>query len=128
MRVGPSTAISDLPGPDFQTRAACASGIGDERPVTLVQGTTPGGTLVSLYFDAQTNLLLRMVRFGRTPIGRVPTQMDFGDYRDVNGVKFPFKVTFAWLDGRDAIQLSKIETNVTIPDSKFNTPETVVAK
>ena len=67
-----------------------------------------------------------MVRYGRTPIGRVPTQMDFGDYRDVNGVKFPFKVTFAWLDGRDAIQLSKIETNVAIPDSKFQTPETVV--
>jgi hypothetical protein len=128
MRVGPPTAISDLPGPDSQTRDAGASGIGDERSVTLVQGTTPGGTLVSLYFDAQTNLLLRMVRYGRTPIGRVPTQMDFGDYRDVNGIKFPFKVTFAWLDGRDAIQLSKIETNVTIPDSKFNTPETVVAK
>ena len=126
MRVGPPTAISDLPGPDSQTRDAGASGIGDERPVTLVQGTTPGGTLVSLYFDAQSNLLLRMVRYGRTPIGRVPTQMDFGDYRDVNGVKFPFKVTFAWLDGRDAIQLNKIETNVTIPDSKFDTPETVV--
>jgi len=126
MRVGPPTAISDLPGPDSQTRDAGASGIGDERPVTLVQGTTPGGTLVSLYFDAQSNLLLRMVRYGRTPIGRVPTQMDFGDYRDVNGVKFPFKVTFAWLDGRDAIQLSKIETNVAIPDSKFETPETVV--
>jgi hypothetical protein len=128
MRVGPPTAISDLPGPDAQTRDAGASGIGDERPVTLVQGTTPGGTLVSLYFDAQSNLLLRMVRYGRTPIGRVPTQMDFGDYRDVNGVKFPFKVTFAWLDGRDAIQLNKIETNVTIPDSKFDTPETVVAR
>jgi hypothetical protein len=126
LRVGPPTAISDLPGPESQTKDAGASGIGQDRTVTVVQGTTPGGTLVSLYFDVESNLLLRMVRYGRTPIGRVPTQMDFGDYRDVNGVKFPFRVTFAWLDGRDAIQLSKIETNVTIPDSKFDTPETVV--
>jgi outer membrane lipoprotein-sorting protein len=126
LRVGPPTAISDLPGPESQTKDAGASGIGQDRTVTVVQGTTPGGTLVSLYFDVESNLLLRMVRYGRTPIGRVPTQMDFGDYRDVNGVKFPFRVTFAWLDGRDAIQLSKIETNVTIPDSKFDTPETVI--
>jgi hypothetical protein len=126
LRVGPPTAISDLPGPESQTKDASASGIGQDRTVTVVQGTTPGGTLVSLYFDVESNLLLRMVRYGRTPIGRVPTQMDFGDYRDVNGVKFPFRVTFAWLDGRDAIQLSKIETNVTIPESKFDTPETVV--
>jgi outer membrane lipoprotein-sorting protein len=126
LRVGPPTAISDLPGPESQTKDAGASGIGQDRTVTVVQGTTPGGTLVSLYFDVESNLLLRMVRYGRTPIGRVPTQMDFGDYRDVNGVKFPFRVTFAWLDGRDAIQLSKIETNVTIPDLKFDTPETVI--
>jgi hypothetical protein len=43
----------------------------------------------------------------------------------LTGVRnFPFSA----LDGRDAIQLSKIETNVMIPDSKFNTPETVAAK
>ena len=37
----------------------------------------------------------------------------------------PFRLTFAWLDGRDAIQLDKIQTNVAIPDSRFNTPESL---
>ena len=125
LRIGPPTAISDLPGPSSQTKDE-HDGIGQEREVSVVQGTAPGGTLASLYFDKSSGLLLRMVRYGKTPIGRVPTQTDFADYRDVNGIKFPFRITFAWLDGRDAIQLNEIKTNVTIPDSKFNTPESVV--
>jgi outer membrane lipoprotein-sorting protein len=121
-------AISDLPGPSSQTDAEKTSGIGQDRPVNVVQGTGPGGTIATMYFDAETNLLLRVVRYTATPIGRVPTQMDLTDYRDVGGVKLPFRLTFAWLDGRDAIQLNKIETNVTIPDSRFNTPESLTGK
>ncbi|HLG96144.1 MAG TPA: hypothetical protein VKX49_07520 [Bryobacteraceae bacterium] len=49
--------------------------------------------------------------------------MDFSDYRDVGGIKFPFSLTFAWMAGRDAIQLNNIQINAAIPDSNFNTPE-----
>jgi len=122
-RVSIPTSISDLPGPSSQTASEKKVGIGQDVGVNVVQGTGPGGTLTTLYFDQKTGLLLRMKRYGRTPIGRVPTQMDFSDYRDVGGIKFPFSLTFAWLDGRDAIQLSDIKLNVAIPDSKFNTPE-----
>jgi len=110
-------SIGDLPGPSSQTATEKNVGIGQEVGVNVVQGTGPGGTLTTLYFDQKTGLLLRMKRYGRTPIGRVPTQMDFSDYRDVDGIKFPFSLTFAWLDGRDAIQLSDIKLNVAIPDS-----------
>jgi photosynthetic reaction center cytochrome c subunit len=122
-RVSVPISISDLPGPSSQTATEKNIGIGQDVGVNVVQGTGPGGTLTTLYFDQKTGLLLRMKRYGRTPIGRVPTQMDFSDYRDVGGIKFPFSLTFAWLDGRDAIQLSDIKLNVAIPDSKFNTPE-----
>jgi len=123
-RVSLPTTISDLPGPSSQTaEEKQIVGIGEDRIVNVVQGTGPAGTLVNFYFDAKSGLLLRMKRYGRTPIGRVLTQMDFADYRDVDGIKFPFSLTFAWMDGRDAIQLNDIKTNVPIPDSKFNTPE-----
>jgi outer membrane lipoprotein-sorting protein len=122
-RVSLPTTISDLPGPSIQTAQEKNVGIGQDRRVNLVQGTGPGNTLVTLYFDQQTGLLLRMKRYGQTPIGRVPTQTDFSDYRDVGGIKFPFSLTFAWLDGRDAIQLRDIQINASIPDSKFDTPE-----
>jgi hypothetical protein len=51
-------------------------------------------------------LLLRMVRYAKSPIGRVPTLIDYADYRDVGGVKMPIRITFAWLNGRDAIRLN----------------------
>ena len=66
--------------------------------------------------------MLRMVRYGGSPIGRVPTQIDFADYREVNGVKLPFRMTFAWLDGRDAIQLNEVRTNVSIDPARFGRP------
>ena len=85
----------------------------------VVQGTGPRGMLATMYFDQKSGLLVRLVRYGKTQIGRVPTQIDYSDYRDVNGIKMPFHMTFAWLDGRDAIQLNDIQTNVPIEDEKF---------
>ena len=90
--------------------------------VDVVQGTGPRGVLATLYFDKQSGLLVRMVRYGRSPVGRVPVQSDYADYRDVGGVKFPFKYTFSWLDGRDAFQLTEVKTNVPIDAAKFGKP------
>jgi hypothetical protein len=126
LKVSLPQAISDLPGPSSQTDAAKGDGIGQDKDVNVVQGTGPGNTLVTMYFDIQSGLLLRVVRYTATPIGRVPTVTDLADYRDVgNGLKLPHRLTFAWLDGRDAIQLDKFVINPTIPDSKFNTPESL---
>ena len=90
--------------------------------VDVVQGTGPRGVLATLYFDKQSGLLVRMVRYGRSPVGRVPVQSDYSDYRDVGGVKFPFKYTFSWLDGRDAFQLTEVKTNVPIDPAMFGKP------
>jgi hypothetical protein len=90
--------------------------------VDVVQGTGPRGVLATLYFDKQSGLLVRMVRYGRSPVGRVPVQYDYADYRDVGGVKFPFKYTFSWLDGKDAFQLTEVKTNVPIDAAKFGKP------
>jgi hypothetical protein len=91
----------------------------NDRAVQVVQGDGPRGLFATLYFDKESGLLVRTLRYGRSPIGRIPTQMDYSDYRDVGGIKFPFKWVFAWLDGRDAFQLSDIQTNVPIDGGRF---------
>ena len=96
--------------------------LGQDRLVNVVQGTGPRGILATLYFDQESGLLLRVVRYGTSPIGRVPTQVDYADYRDVDGIKMPFRMVFAWMDGRDAIQLSEVRTNVPIDAAKFERP------
>ena len=95
-----------------------------DREVWAVQGDGPRGTFATFYFDKENGMLLRMLRYGPSPIGRIPTQVDYSDYRDVGGIKFPFKWSFAWLDGRDTITLSEIRTNVPIDDARFGKPST----
>jgi hypothetical protein len=119
---GPPTTITDLPAPSSQASLQQDVTLGQSHIVDVVQGTGPRGLIVTLYFDQKTGLLLRELRFGPSPIGRVPTQIDFADYRDVNGIKLPFRITYAWLGGRDSIVLREITTNVAIDEAKFGKP------
>jgi hypothetical protein len=88
----------------------------------IVQGSGPRGLLATLYFDSDTGLLRRMVRYGPSPVGRVPTQIDYTDYRDVGGIKFPFEYQFSWLDGRYTAKIKDIRTNVQIDAARFGRP------
>ena len=60
-----------------------------------------------------------MVRYGSSPIGHVQTQVDYADYRDVAGVKFPFELKFSWLDGR---YTAKIAGSIRKSTSRLRTP------
>jgi hypothetical protein len=122
LKSAPPTTITDLPAPTSQSALQQGSAANQNHVVDVVQGTGPRGLLVTLYFDQQTGLLLRELRYGASPIGRVPTQIDFADYRDVNGIKLPFRITFAWLDGRDSIVLDEVRTNVAVDEAKFGRP------
>jgi hypothetical protein len=95
--------------------------IGD-RDFVVVQGNGPRGFLATLYFDPQSGLLSRVVRYGPSPVGRVSVQIDYSDYRDVGGVKFPFEYQFSWLDGRYTAKLTEVRTNVTIDEARFSRP------
>src|SRR5579871_495906 len=66
------TALTNLhPGPIATIK---------DKDLQLIQGTGPRGMIVTLYFDRQSGLLVRTVRYGRSPIGRLPTQIDYADY------------------------------------------------
>lgn len=94
----------------------------DDRDVQVVQGTSTGGAPVKLYFDMESGLLVRLVRYAELPVGRNPTQIDYADYRVVGGVKMPFRWTMTWTDGRATLELSQVQTNVPIDAAKFGKP------
>jgi photosynthetic reaction center cytochrome c subunit len=87
-----------------------------------VEGTTAGGVPVKLYFDPDSALLMRQVRYIDTPMGFNPTQIDYADYRDVSGIKVPFRWTVTWLDGRSTYELTELRPNVAIDAAKFAKP------
>jgi photosynthetic reaction center cytochrome c subunit len=95
----------------------------DDHQAYEVVGDREGKTPIELYFDAQSGLLVRLVRYGDTALGWLPTQIDFGDYRATNGVKVPYRWTLARPSGRFTIQISDMQQNVPVDDAKFVKPE-----
>jgi hypothetical protein len=94
----------------------------NDRDVEVVQGNMPGGGVATLCFDAETGLLTRLVRYGDSPVGRIVTRVDYSDYRDVAGVKIPFKWTVQWLNGRSHFELTEAQPNTPIAAARFNRP------
>ena len=100
----------------------------DEHDVELVEGTSAGKTPVKLYFDKASGLLVRQVRYGQLPVGRIPAQIDYSDYRDVAGVKVPFHWTATWVDGQSTAILTDVKANIPIAAGEFSKPSAAKAE
>jgi photosynthetic reaction center cytochrome c subunit len=98
----------------------------DDRPVQVVQAML-SGTRVKLFFDKETGLLTRAVRYSKTIVGPVPVEIDFSDYRAVAGVKLPFQWKLTWTGGQSTYILDDVKPNVAIDPAKFGRP-TAAAK
>lgn len=104
-----------------QMRVQGTEKIGDHEAYVLV-GMREGKTPIRLYFDKDSGLLVRLVRFGDTALGLMPTQIDYADYRDAGGVKLPYRWTLARPNGRFTIQVTQSKQNVPIDDAAFARP------
>ncbi len=82
----------------------------------------PGQPAVKLYFDEQSGLLERLVRYADSPLGLDPEQIDYTDYRDVDGVQVPFRITSSKPGNISTIQLEDVQLNVPVDASKFVRP------
>lgn len=102
-------------------RVGCPEKIGD-REVYVVSGTREEQPPVKLYFDEQSGLLVRLARYAQSPLGRVPTQVDFGDYRNVEGVETPFRWAVTQPGESSTMQMEHIQQNVPIDEAKFAKP------
>jgi photosynthetic reaction center cytochrome c subunit len=100
----------------------------DDKEVNVIQGTGTGGSRFKLYFDAKTGLLLRQLRYADTPVGMVPTQVDYSDYREVAGARMPFKTVVTWTDGQSNILFTDVQPNAAIDAMQFARPAPAVLK
>src|ERR1700730_19223017 len=91
----------------------------DGREAYVLAGVRENLPPVQLYFDQQSGLLIRVLRFVETPLGRNPTVVDYGDYRDQGGVKTQFRWTIARPDNRFTVEIEHMQQNVHIKDARF---------
>ncbi len=74
------------------------------------------------YFDTQSGLLLRVSTQIDSPLGAIPQDTNYQDYRDVSGVKTPFVNRVALPDGESIYTWGQIQANISIDDSRFDKP------
>ena len=72
-----------------------------------------------LYFSRDTGLLVRRSVGTRTPLGVLPEQIDYSDYRDVGGIKVPFQVRYTTWNQVDTFKFSDAKLNAPIDDADF---------
>jgi outer membrane lipoprotein-sorting protein len=94
----------------------------NDRDVDVVQGQSAGGAVATLYFDSENGLLVRQLRYADSPVGRIPVMVDYSDYRDVSGVKMPFRWAVTWLDGKDTFELTDVQPNARVDAARFAKP------
>ena len=65
---------------------------------------------------------MRWLRWNATPVGPVPTEINFDDYKDVNGVKMPFTWVASQTYMQMTIKLSEVRPNVAVNPALFAQP------
>lgn len=99
--------------------------IGDS-DVQVIDGMGAGKTRVKLFFDEKTGLLSRQLRYSSTAVGTNPIQIDYADYRDVDGVKRPFRWIVTWTNGQSTYQVNEFHSGIAIDAGKFAKPAPAV--
>jgi hypothetical protein len=74
------------------------------------------------YFDTQSGLLLRVSTQIDSPLGAIPQDTNYEDYRDVSGVKTPFVNRVVRPDDESIYTWGQIQANIPIDDSRFDKP------
>lgn len=98
-----------------------------EREVYVISAFNAGELAAKFYFDEHSGLLVRMLRYVNSPMGLNPTQVDYADYREQDGVKMPFQQTISRFRSRLAIQIDEASINAPLDDAKFLPPSDLQA-
>jgi hypothetical protein len=96
-----------------------------DRDVYVIDGATTDNRRMRLYFDATSGLLLRRTTTMPTMVGIIPDQIDLEDYREAEGLKFPFTARAAMVEVGNPTStrtFTELKLNVPVDESKFNMP------
>jgi photosynthetic reaction center cytochrome c subunit len=94
----------------------------DGKQTYLVLASGKDEPALRLYFDQDSGLLVRQIRYQDTPLGELPTQIDYADYRKAGDVTIPYRWTLARVNGRFTIQIDDVKQNVPVDAKLFVMP------
>lgn len=94
----------------------------DGKRAIVLSGRPYPDTTEQLFFDRDSGLLLRRTVATRTGLGELPEQIDYSDYREVNGVKMPFTVRHTTWNAVTTEKFVDVKVNASIADDRFAKP------
>jgi len=79
----------------------------------------PNGQKTMQYFAQDSGLLLKEVNSMESPQGVITQTKSYGNYKEVNGVKFPYLVEISMGPQQIKTEVQNIEVNKGINDDVF---------
>ena len=93
------------------------------RDMNVIEGKPAKGPAEKLFFDVENGLLVRWDMARRQEgRGTVFVKVHLDDYKEVGGLKVPFKVRFNFESFALLVQVNELEYNVPIDDAVFRKP------
>ena len=91
-----------------------------ERRAHVLEARSSEDTVERFYFDLETGLLLRRYFESNTPLGPLPTQIDYEDYRLVDNVRLPFLIRWTSAGFVWSRKINDVQHNVPIDEARFD--------
>lgn len=88
----------------------------------VLLATPKEGSPVTMYFDAESGLIVKDDQERESPEGKMPIQTFYEDYRQVDGIKMPFKMRQVSPMFELVIALEEVKHNGPVDDAKFKKP------
>lgn len=96
--------------------------LGEQRCWAVVF-TTAAGHSYTHYFDQATGLSVGVDMVQITQMGEIPLQQRFSDFREVDGVKLPFRVSIAGMGMEQIIEVDVVAHPNEVPMESFIPPQ-----
>ncbi|MGH7243675.1 MAG: hypothetical protein ACREJD_09690 [Phycisphaerales bacterium] len=96
-------------------------------PVYVVELIGVDGSKETRLFDQESGLLVGMRSTTMSQMGELTSETTFSDYREVSGIKMPFKMVVKAMQNEMITTVEKAELDVPIPAERFNLPDDVKA-
>ena len=121
---------ADLDGPlvEYQAKGSQVEFVGKEdldgKPVYRLKLTTKNGEVRAYFLDATTFLTVKWEGLRKVGEQSLPWEANLSDYREVNGLKFPFKIEQGspGTDFQQSLSIEKVELNPKLEEAHFAKP------
>lgn len=97
------------------------------KPCYKVEIVTLAGGKETRFYEKETGLLVKTESIATTQMGEIPIVATASEYREVDGVKMPFKATQDMMGRQISVTIEEVKHNVDVPKEKLALPADIKA-